>query len=219
MSARRFIEAAIVALLLAQLAACGGNARKSEEAAAALGGDPYLLERPDVPSAAQREFDSAVAAMRQQQWEAAEQQFKALASAYPQLSGPPLNLALLAARAGKDGDSSRDADAERYFQQAIAANGNNLMALNQYAIWLREHGRFSDAEARYKQALARWPDHADSHLNLGILYDLYLDNGAEALAHYQRYLDLVGDAQTPTRGWVVELQRRYHGAAQGAEAQ
>lgn len=205
MSARRFIEAVLLALLLVQLAACGGNARKSDEVAAATSADPYLRERPEVPAAAQRDFDAAVAAMRQQQWSAAEQQFKALALAHPEFSGPPLNLALLAARAG------RSDDAARYFEQAVAANGNNLMALNQYAIWLREQGRFTDAEARYQQALARWPDHADSHLNLGILYDLYLGNNAEALVHYQRYLDLVGETQTPVRGWVVELQRRNQG--------
>ncbi len=211
MSARRFIEAVLFTLLLAQLAACGGNARKAEAAASAASGDPYLRTQPEVPASAQRNFDAAVAAMRAQQWSSAEQQFKTLAAEHPTFSGPALNLALLAARAGND------ADAERYFQQAIAANGNNLMALNQYAIWLREHGRFTDAEARYQQALALWPDHADSHLNLGILYDLYLGNSAEALTHYQRYLALIGDAQTPVRGWVVELQRRHRGAGQGGE--
>lgn len=209
MSARRYIEAALLGLLLAQLAACGSAARKSEaDSVAGIGGDPYLHQRPDMPASAQRAFDQAVAAMQQQQWQLAEQQFKTLASEHPEFSGPPLNLALLAARA------DRDDEAERYFQQAIAANGNNLTALNQYAIWLREQGRFSDAEANYKQALTRWPDHADSHRNLGILYDLYLGNGADALRHYQRYLELVGDMQTPVRGWVVELQRRDASAAQ-----
>ena len=209
MSARRFIKGVLLVAAFLQLAACGSSARKSEaEAAAATGGNPYLKSRPEVPSAAQRDFDAAVSTMQQQQWAAAEQQFKTLASAHPTLSGPPLNLALLAARAG------RDEDAERYFQQAIATNGNNLEAMNQYAIWLREHGRFTDAEAQYQRALALWPEHADSHLNLGILYDLYLGDSANALVQYQRYLELVGEAQTPVRGWVVELQRRTQGPAQ-----
>ncbi len=211
MSARRFIELASIALLLVQLAACGTPARKVDSDVAIGGGDPYLQSRPEVSSSAQREFDSAVAAMQQQQWSSAERQFQSLATAQPQLSGPPLNLALLAAR------DDRHEEAERWFRQAIAANGNNLGALNQYAIWLREQGRFNDAEAAYRQALTRWPDHADSHRNLGILYDLYLGNGNEALKHYQRYLALVGDAQTPVRGWVVELQRRTAGGQGGGE--
>jgi Tfp pilus assembly protein PilF len=202
MSLRRFIELASIGLLLLQLVACGAPARKPADNLPAGGGDPYLQSRLEVAASVQREFDAAVAAMQQQQWSTAERQLQVLAAAHPQLSGPPLNLALLAAR------DNRHDDAERWFRQAIAANGNNLTALNQYAIWLRERGRFGDAEATYRQALARWPDHADSHRNLGILLDLYLDNGGEALTHYQRYLELVGDVQTPVRGWVVELQRR-----------
>jgi Tfp pilus assembly protein PilF len=197
----RSIECLASLLLAALLAGCQ-SAPKQQAEPVAMVADPYLREVPAVPASAQAAFDAALAALRAQQWQSAERQFKALHEAQPRLSGPLLNLALLSARAG------RDADAENYFQRAIAVNGNNLAALNQYAIWLREHGRFDQAETFYRQALARWPDHPESHLNLGILYDLYRGKPEQALSHYQRYLELNGDGDTPVRGWVMELQRR-----------
>ena len=48
----------------------------------------------------------------------------------------------------------------------------------------------------------------ETHLNLAILYDLYMGKLPQALEHYQRYLELTSDEKSPVKGWVADLQRR-----------
>ena len=156
----------------------------------------------EIPAAARTLFDSAAAAQREQQWAQAESQWQQLIEKYPQLSGPHLNLALLYAQ------TQRSELAEAEFKQALQINPNNIAAYDQYGVWLREQTRTQEAEAIYLQALARDPAHADTHFNLGILYDLYMGKLPQALEHYQRYLELINDEKSPVHGWVVDLQRR-----------
>jgi Tfp pilus assembly protein PilF len=156
----------------------------------------------EVPAAAQALFDSALAAQREQHWDQAESQLKQLVEKYPQLSGPHLNLALLYAQ------TQRPQLAEAEFKQALQINPNNMATYNQYGIWLRGQSRIPEAEAIYLQAAERAPDYAETHLNLGILYDLYMGKLPQALAQYQRYLELNNDEKSPVRAWVADLQRR-----------
>lgn len=178
--------------LIAVLAGCQFTPTKSQTA-------PTNAE---IPSATQSLFTSAVAAQREQHWDQAEQQFKQLVEKYPQLSGPHLNLALLYAQ------TKRPELAEAEFKQGIIVNPNNIAAYNQYGVWLREQSRFAEAETIYLQAIKQAPDYADTHLNLGILYDLYMGKLPQALTEYQRYLELNGDEKSPARAWVADLQRR-----------
>jgi len=156
----------------------------------------------EIPAAVQVQFDAALAAQKAQQWSEAEQQLARLSEKYPQLSGPVLNLALLYAQ------TQRPQLAEENFKRALQINPNNSVAGDQYGIWLRTQGRFDDAEAMYTQTLTRNPEYAAAHLNLAILYDVYLGKGPQALEHYQRYLELNNDENSPVRGWIAELQRR-----------
>lgn len=186
----------LVAVLLPLLAGCGSTPSKPEAAAA-----------PEISAATRTSFASAVAAMKAEQWPEAERQLKQLLQSQPNLSGAHLNLALVYAQ------TQRPAEAEARFKQAIQANAANGTARNQYGIWLRTQGRFKDAETVYVQALQANPEFADTHLNLGILYDLYLGKSAQALDHYQKYLALKGEAADTTRvkSWVADLQRRSKG--------
>jgi Tfp pilus assembly protein PilF len=136
---------------------------------------------------------------------------KTLIQAQPKLSGAYLNLALVYV------ETNRPADADVQFKKAIEVNPDNMTARDQYGIWLRTQGRFKDAEANYLQALQRQPNHANTHLNLGILYDLYLGKSVQALEQYQQYLSLQGETPAPeaekVKSWVAELQRRNKGAS------
>lgn len=187
------LQAASLPLLLA---ACGSTPSKPDAAAP-----------PEVSSAARSSFASAVAAMKAEQWAEAERELKQLLQSQPHLSGVHLNLALVYAQ------TQRPAEAESQFKQAIQVNPANMPARNQYGIWLRMQGRFKDAETVYVQALQANPEFADTHLNLGILYDLYLGNSAQALDHYQKYLALKGESADTARvkSWVADLQRRNKG--------
>jgi tetratricopeptide (TPR) repeat protein len=90
---------------------------------------------------------------------------------------------------------------------------------NQLGIAYRKVGRFTDARAAYERAIAADPALADAECNLGILLDLYLDDPAAALPHYERYQALAGDADTPAAAWLAELRTRLGLVQRTAEAQ
>ena len=63
-------------------------------------------------------------------------------------------------------------------------------------------GDFAKAKASYEQSISLDGTYAPAVLNLGILYDLYLWDGARALELYDRYLQLTpgGDEQVQALG-------------------
>jgi tetratricopeptide (TPR) repeat protein len=83
-----------------------------------------------------------------------------------------------------------------------------LLRINTAAIELRKSGQFQRAERAYLDALQVDADHAPTHRNLGILYDLYLAQPDKALAHYARYQALLGNDDRTVLGWISDLQQR-----------
>jgi tetratricopeptide (TPR) repeat protein len=68
-------------------------------------------------------------------------------------------------------------------------------------------GDFGKAKASYERSIALDAAYAPAVLNLGILYDLYLWDGARALELYDRYLQMTpGDTQV--QRWVADLRNR-----------
>ena len=74
---------------------------------------------------------------------------------------------------------------------------------------LREQGRFDEAEQVYLSALTVWDDHATTHRNLGVLYDLYRGERERALEHYYRYQALTGGEDRTVAGWIIDLERQF----------
>ncbi len=89
---------------------------------------------------------------------------------------------------------------------------------NQLGVQSRKAGQFAAAQAAYERALALDPNMADAERNLAILQDLYLDNPAAALPHYERYQLLTQGADTEVTAWLVELKRRLAAVTRTAEA-
>jgi tetratricopeptide (TPR) repeat protein len=94
------------------------------------------------------------------------------------------------------------------YRRAITLDGNLSEAHYNLAIILREQGKFSEAETEYRAALALSPDFKDAHYNLGVLYDLYLDRPAEAMDHYQKYLEFGGGDKELIEVWMAALKKR-----------
>jgi Tfp pilus assembly protein PilF len=225
----RIIAIAAIIIVQGLLSACGTNmvierpgtiaakdARDtgSEQAPVAgesveQGENPYLLDRKSVPSDARRRFEQALVALEQQDTEWAITELQYLVENYPQLSGPSLNLALLYQQQGEL------EQAETMFLRSMDANTQNLTAYNQYGIFLREQGRFKEAEDVYLQALVVWEQHADSHRNIGVLYDLYMGDHEKALQHFYRYQALTGADDRAVAGWIADLERQLMMLAQG----
>jgi tetratricopeptide (TPR) repeat protein len=180
------------------------------EAAPAVGlpASPAAPRRPDepIPDRAAQQYRQALESIRGGRDAEAEAELKQLCAAYPQFAGPPLNLGLLYVK------DSKLAEAESALQAAVQINPVNLQAGNELGIVERRLGKFADAEAAYQRTIAADPSYAPAHLNLGVLYDLYLAEPQKALDEFERYIELAG-TNKQVAGWVVELRKRVGAAA------
>ncbi len=159
-----------------------------------------------VPDRAAQQYPQALDLMKAGKNTDAELELKQLAAAYPNLAGPQANLGLLEAKAG------RLIEAEASLKSASALDPNSPVLLSELAVVQRKQGKLTEAEQNYNRALALDGNYAPAHLNLGILYDVYLGDPQKALEHYERYLALRGENKQ-IAGWVVELKKRTGAAA------
>jgi Tfp pilus assembly protein PilF len=162
-----------------------------------------------VSTAEQRRFERANQAFAMQDWPVAIAELEWLIEHNPRLSGPYLNLALVYQQ------QAESEAAEHYFALALEVNHGNLTAYNQYAVFLREQGRFVEAESLYLQALEISEQDPITHFNLGILCDLYLGEEQRALLHFERYQELTESDNRKVAGWIIDLQRRQLTVVQG----
>lgn len=99
--------------------------------------------------------------------------------------------------------------AENIVQRALVLSGNDVAVQNEMAILQRNRGQFEAARQTYVEILHAHPDFYTAHYNLGILFDLYLQQPAQALVHYSAYLDAAPEADARVSKWLADLQRRY----------
>ena len=147
-------------------------------------------------------FAAAADAMRAGDYARAENALDRLASRSPEDPQVLTNLGIVYGRTG------RRAQAIDAFERALERAPDAAVAWNELGIMYRMEGRFADADAAYRRAIALRPAFANAHYNLGVLHDLYLRRPVEALAHYQRYLDLNSDGDPQVQAWVNDIQRR-----------
>jgi tetratricopeptide (TPR) repeat protein len=217
-------KTAVAAALLGCLGACQGEPPKAEQdaprevsappaaaatpaagssapgAAGVAAAAPPKPEEP-IPDRAAQQYRQALDLIRSGRDADAELELKQLSVAYPQFAGPPLNLGLLYVKGSKLGE------AESALKTAVKINPANLQAGNELGIVERRLGKFADAEAAYQHTLAADPNYAPAHLNLGVLYDLYLAEPQKALDEFERYIELAGQNKQ-VAGWVAELRKR-----------
>lgn len=72
----------------------------------------------------------------------------------------------------------------------------------------RHLGRYEDARAAYERALGLTPGDVDIAYNLGILYDLYLNQPGPALAAYRRYVAGGGPEAARVSRWIEAIEQR-----------
>lgn len=161
-------------------------------------------EKPEAPVSPelQRAYDKALAALRHGRHQEAEAALLGLTRKAPDLSGPFANLGLLYRRVG------RNAEAIAALERAININPRRPVYYNELAITYRQEGKFDLARRAYRKALDVDAWYAPAHLNLAILYDLYLQDPKEALPHYQRYRELVPAEADTVSKWIIEVERR-----------
>ena len=190
----------------------GANAAAPIGAARAVDGSAPAAAPDDapIPPRAAQQYSQALQLMKSNRHTDAELEFKQLIVAYPQFTGPQLNLGLLYLH------DSRLPEAEAAFQAALQATPANPIAGDELGIVERRLGKFAEAEAAYQRAIAAEPNYAPAHLNLGVLYDLYLSEPQKALEQFERYLEIAGENKQ-VAGWVIELRKRVGSPAPAAK--
>ncbi len=164
--------------------------------------NPYTATRADIPQDARSEFVMANSRLGNGNVKGARETFRKLTEDYPTLSGPWLKLGDIAEQ-----QEAYD-EAVSHYQKAISVNRNNVNAHILLGLLQRRLGNFRAAEDAYVNALRTWRDCPEGHLNLAILYDLYLNRPEEAQKHYEAYAFLVGVKDKKAKKWLVEVKQR-----------
>ena len=104
--------------------------------------------------------------------------------------------------------------AEQAFTEAVSNDGKDAVAHNHLGILQRQKGQFENALKRYQRAIDIDQDYAAAHLNLGILFDIYLQDLNKALLQYEKYQTLITEEDAQVAGWIVDIQRRIKSSTQ-----
>ncbi len=165
--------------------------------------------KPDAGRAAERTVSPEVITLYQQGLQlmknandnAALKVFSSVSQKDDSLSGPYVNRGLIYLRAN-DKDK-----AKAEFLGAVERNSKNATALNQLGVLSREDGDLEAAQTNYQAALQAEPGHANAHLNMGVLCDIYLQDKACAMKHYKAYQALKPDDES-INNWIIDLQEQ-----------
>lgn len=97
--------------------------------------------------------------------------------------------------------------AEEAFKKSIQINPNGEAAYNNLGVMYVLQGRYEAALTNYSRALTIHPDSPDILFNCGILHHLYLQDKAQALDFYQRYLAVDGPEKDRVQTWIESLRK------------
>ena len=164
--------------------------------------NPYTSDGSAIPAGASTKFSAADSALTRGDLKEARAQFLAMTEKYPSLSGPWVKLGYIAEKKEKYDE------AVKYYNNAIKVNSNNVNAYIALGLMQRSQGKFTNAQKAYLDALEVWKDFPEAHLNLAILYDLYMNRPEYAQKHYEAYHFLTGGKDSNVHKWLVEVRQR-----------
>jgi tetratricopeptide (TPR) repeat protein len=160
-----------------------------------------IMEIPHMDETSRRDFEIAVAMLNDQEYDRAIEIFEKVIEQSPGVTAPYIDIAIAYRYVGKL------KQAEENLKIALQLVPEHPVACNEYGLLYRKTGRFAEARAIYEKAIARFPDYYLVHRNLGILCDLYLNDPACALDHYEIYSKAVPEDQR-VKLWIADLRAR-----------
>ena len=149
-----------------------------------------------------KDFDRAVALLKDQDYINAIDLLKKIIDKSPCVTAPYINIAIAYQHLGKT------EQAERHLKTALRLVPGHPVASNQYGLLCRKGGRFKEAREIYEKTLKSFPEYYPVHRNLGILCDLYLNDPACALKHYEIY-SLCMPEDKHVKMWIADLRARF----------
>ena len=207
---------AVLAMAVSVLAGCatGGKVKAkavADEPSSVMGPSVVRLEDgregfiitevPQLDGAFRRDFEHAVDMMKNQEYAQAIDLLEKVIEQSPNVTAPYIDIAIAYQHIGKL------ELAEEHLKTALRMVPEHPVACNEYGLLYRKTGRFAEARAIYEKAIARFPDYYPVHRNLGILCDLYLDDPACALEHYEIYSKAKPEDKQ-VKLWIADLRAR-----------
>ena len=161
-----------------------------------------ILEVPQMDGASRRDFERAVAMLKDQDYDRAIDLLKKVIEQSPGVTAPYINIAIAYQAIGKP------EEAEEHLKTALLLIPEHPAACNEYGLLYRKTGRFAESRAIYEKVLSSFPDYYPAHRNLGILCDLYLNDLACALEHYEIYSKAKPEDKR-VKLWIADLRVRH----------
>jgi Tfp pilus assembly protein PilF len=160
-----------------------------------------ILEIPQMDDASRRDFDLAVTMLKEQDYSQAIELLEKIIEQSPGVTAPYINVAIAYRAVGKPDP------AEAHLKTALELVPGHPVACNEYGLLYRKSGRFAEARAIYETSLTNFPDYYPVHKNLGILCDLYMNDLACALEHYEIYSQAMPEDRQ-VKIWITDLRSR-----------
>lgn len=164
--------------------------------------NPYLTQEGVISKSSVAMFITARRAYKAGEYDKAIASLSEITAKDPSLAGPWVMLGHIYKKQGKY------ADAESRYKRALEINPLNVNAYIGLAYVQRVQGKYNLAQNTYFNALEVWKDFPEAHLNLAILYDIYLNQPVMAQKHMETYLFLTNYKNTKVAEWHDELQKR-----------
>jgi len=164
--------------------------------------NPYTKLKGRIDKTAINKYIDARRAFHAQKYDLADQLLSELSTQEPKLSGPWVMRGDIAAA------QNNLPQAIEHYVTALDLNPINFNAYLRLAKSQRAQGHFYHAQNTYARALALWSDGPELHLNLGVLYDLYLNRPLRAQAHMEAYALLSGGDNNDALAWLDEIRQR-----------
>ena len=212
---RTYAGFGVLAMVLAFLWGCatGGKDRTIVVNEPAVSVDPSVAKLEDgregfvitevsrLDEESHDDFDRAVVMLKAENYAQAIALLEKVIEQSPGVTAPYIDIAIAYQRIGKP------EKAEEHLKTALKLFPEHPVACNEYGLLYRKTGRFAEARAIYERAIARFPDYYPAHKNLGILCDLYLDDLACALEHYEIYSEAKQEDKQ-VKLWIADLRAR-----------
>lgn len=164
--------------------------------------NPYTSQRGKVRKESVLSFIAARRAYKDGDYPQASSLLTELIKQDDSLSGPWVMLGDIAMHAGNY------QQAIDHYLTALEINEHNVNAYLRLAKSQRLLGNFLHAQNTYAKALSLWPDFPEAHLNLAVLYDIYLNHPLRAQKHMEAYQFLTASKSAQVAEWLAEIQQR-----------
>lgn len=191
----RVLHVCVAGILLVLLAGCAGTSSMERD-------NTRDKQEIIISDELKKMFEEGLELLKVGNYQAAVDAFKHIVEKEPNVAGPFVNLGIAYTELGQY------QEAEQTLLQALQINAQHLVANNRLGLLYRRMGKFSEARLAYQRALKANSSYALAHLNLGILCDIYLQDIACAIHHFEEYQLLKPEESQQVAIWLADLKQR-----------